>query len=407
MKHKLLFIILLSTISTFGIIRLLQATESTAHSVRDVSGTIIPSNPKNLPYKLVGGVPEYVIGVDDLLEITLQRIGGDAVEKASVRPDGKISFSFLYDVQAAGLTPSELKKSLTQQMLLYIRTPRIEVKVAEYRSKRILVLGAISISVTGISGTRSGPGTYPLKGSTTALSQILEAGGTSPGARLTEVRLTRGGRIYLLNLRQALTVGNRTQDVVLENEDILFVSGPGLGETQVLVFGQVLEPGVKTLDRPYLLDALTASKGFSDIAAESRVHIIRPGTNPYNPTFLTVDVKKLYSGDFSQNVRLEDGDVVNVSKVVLADVNHILSQVGPVLQALTLPATVVSAYTTAFGILPVLRAQNIALQGQTINLLGGGGTTGGTGTIPGGVTIPGGTTTPSGKPAVPETEKKE
>lgn len=101
-------------------------------------------------------------------------------------------------------------------------------------------------------------------------------------------------------------------------------------------------------------------------------------------------------------MRLEDGDVVNVSKVALANVNHILSQISPVLQALTLPATVVSAYTTAFGILPVLKAQNIALQGQTINLLGGGGT----GTTP---TIPSGTTptTPSGKPAVPEPEKKE
>ncbi|MSS73765.1 MAG: hypothetical protein EXS64_20090 [Candidatus Latescibacteria bacterium] len=402
MKRKYLILLLLSTIPAFGIARLLQATETPAHVVQDASGNIIPSNPRNLPYKLIGGVPEYVIGVDDLLEIILQRIGGDVVEKVSVRPDGKISFSFLYDIQAAGLTPSELKRFLTEQMLLYIRTPRIEVQVSEYRSKRILVLGAIATASTGISGLRSGPGTYPLKGLTTALSQILEVGGTAPGARLAEVRLTRGGRIYILNLRQALTVGDRSQDVVMENEDILFVPGPGLGETQILVFGQVLEPGVKTLDRPYLLDALTASKGFTDIAAESRVHIIRPGTNPYNPTFFTVDVQKLYSGDFAQNVRLEDGDVVNVSKVALANVNHILSQIGPVLQALTLPATVVSAYTTAFGILPVLKAQNIALQGQTINLLGGGGT----GTTP---TIPSGTTptTPSGKPAVPEPEKKE
>lgn len=260
MKRKYLILLLLSTIPTFGTARLLQATETPAHVVQDASGNIIPSNPRNLPYKLVGGVPEYVIGVDDLLEVTLQRIGGDVVEKVSVRPDGKISFSFLYDIQAEGLTPSELQRALTQQMLLYIRTPRIEVQVSEYRSKRILVLGAIATASTGISGLRSGPGTYPLRGLTTALSQILEVGGTAPGARLGEVRLTRGGRIYILNLRQALTVGDRSQDVVMENEDILFVPGPGLGETQILVFGQVLEPGVKTLDRPYLLDALTASR---------------------------------------------------------------------------------------------------------------------------------------------------
>ncbi|OGG56177.1 MAG: hypothetical protein A3F84_25560 [Candidatus Handelsmanbacteria bacterium RIFCSPLOWO2_12_FULL_64_10] len=386
----------------FGIARLPQAMEMTLPQVKDAEGHIIPSTPRNFPFKFVDGVPEYVIGIEDVLEITLQRAGGDVVEKVAVRPNGKISFSFLYDIQAAGLTPSEMTKALTQSLSLYIRTPRVELKIAEYRSKRIYVLGAIASITAGITGLRSGPGIYPLKGFTTALAQVLDAGGPAAGARLDEVRLTRGGGNYVLNLQRAFAVGDRSQDVVLETDDALFLPGPGQGQGQVFVLGEVGAPGIKPLERPYLLDVLTASGGFTASAWEGRVHVIRLGANPHHPTIFSVNARRLYKGDLSQNLRLEDGDIVNVSKDVLADVNQVLSQVGPILQALTLPATAVSAYTTAFGILPVLQARNIAIQGQTLNLLGGAGIPG----IPGGEgTIPPTTTTPAPKPAAPE--KKE
>lgn len=402
MKYKILFILILSTIFVFGIARLSRATEVTSPQVQDAEGHVIPSNPRKFPFKLVEGVPEYVIGVEDALEITLHRIGGDVVEKVAVRPNGTISFSFLYDIQAAGLTPSEMTKALTQTLSRYIRTPRIELKVSEYRSKRIYLLGAIASVAAGIGGFRSGPGIYPLKGFTTALAQILDAGGPAAGARLDEVRLTRGGRNYVLNLQRAFAAGDRSQDVVLETDDALFLPGPGQGQGLVFVLGEVSAPGIKPLERPYLLDVLTTSGGFTVNAGEGSVHVIRLGANPHHPTIFSVNARKLYKGDLSQNLRLEDGDIINVSKDALADVNHVISQINPILQALTLPATAVSAYTTAFGILPVLQAREIALQGQTVNLLGGAGIPG----IPGGEgTTPPTTTTPSPKPAT--SEKKE
>lgn len=409
MNRKLLYIIIVSVVPAFGIARLLQANEvglpTGPPQVKDTMGLTIPSDPANLPFKMIAGVPEYVIGTDDQLEITTRKGSVETVEKVLVRPDGKISFSFLYGIQAAGLTPSELTRSLTQGLARYIRTPYLEIKVSDFRSKHVVILGAIGSVATSLTGTRLGPGIYPLKGFTTVLSQILEVGGAVPGARLSEVQLTRGGKVYTLNLQQVLTTGDKRQDVVLENGDALFVRGPGQGQGLVFVLGEVAQPGVKPLERPFLLDVLTSAGGFTASAMEGQVHVIRPGKNPYHPTVFSVNAGKLYRGDFTQNLRLEDGDVVSVSKDALADITRVLGQIGPVLQALTLPATVVSAYTTAFGILPVLRAQNI-LQGQSLNLLGGGttgipgttGTTGGTG----GITIP---SFISPKPVVPEEQK--
>ena len=157
MNNNRLYIFLLSTSFTIGLPATILAIEETIQVdttdvIRDSRGHIIHSDPKNLPFKLVAGVPEYIIGFGDILEVTLHRIGENVTEKMEVGPDGKISFSILFDVQAEGLTPSELKKVLNREMSRYIRSPRIGVKVEQYVSKRVLLLGAISVPVGGGGG---------------------------------------------------------------------------------------------------------------------------------------------------------------------------------------------------------------------------------------------------------------
>ena len=315
-----------------------------------------------------------------------------------VGPDGKISFSILFDIQAEGLTPSELKRVLNQEMSRYIRSPRIGVKVDRYHSKRVLLLGAISVSAgVAHAGETSGSGIYPLEGRTRALSTILDAGGAEPDARLEEVRLTRGGRTYHLNLRKALTEGDNSQNVIMEHGDILFIAGAGHGDRRVFVLGEVANQGLYTLEKATLMDALMAAGGFTAEAVEGRVHVIRTGENPHNPTIYSVNARKLYRGDPSQNMVLEQGDVVHVGREVLADVNHVISLVTPILDALFLPATIVSVYTTGAGVIPIVEGPGgVSFQpGQTLSVPAG------TGLGAAGAT----TSVPSApKPAVPKDE---
>src|SRR5688500_5563720 len=57
--------------------------------------------------------PGYVIGADDVLLIIFWRDKEMSTE-AVVRPDGKISLPLLNDVDAAGLTPEQLRTQLTE-----------------------------------------------------------------------------------------------------------------------------------------------------------------------------------------------------------------------------------------------------------------------------------------------------
>ena len=87
--------------------------------------------------------PDYVIGSDDQLHITVWK-EQELTETLPVRPDGKISMPLLNDVPAAGLTPSQLAASITEKLKKYIADPRVTVVVTAMNSRRVFVTGEVT-----------------------------------------------------------------------------------------------------------------------------------------------------------------------------------------------------------------------------------------------------------------------
>ena len=85
---------------------------------------------------------DYVIGADDTLHISVWK-EPDLSETLPVRPDGKISMPLLNDIAAAGLTPLQLKDSITEKLKKYIADPRVTVVVTAMNSRRIFVTGEV------------------------------------------------------------------------------------------------------------------------------------------------------------------------------------------------------------------------------------------------------------------------
>ncbi len=85
---------------------------------------------------------EYVIGADDMLHISVWK-EPDLTATLPVRPDGKISLPLLNDVPAAGLTPMQLKDSITEKLKKYLADPRVTVVVTAMNSRRIFVTGEV------------------------------------------------------------------------------------------------------------------------------------------------------------------------------------------------------------------------------------------------------------------------
>ena len=113
---------------------------------------------------------EYIIGPEDVLEITVWR-NQDLSKVVAVRPDGRISMPLIGDVTAVGRTPSQLTEEITARLKEFKENPSIAIVVKEVNSYTIFVLGEVQK-----------PGKYPLKSKTTLLQGITMAGGFTPMA---------------------------------------------------------------------------------------------------------------------------------------------------------------------------------------------------------------------------------
>src|SRR3989304_7952252 len=81
---------------------------------------------------------QYVIGPEDVLLIYVWK--EESITKTvPVRIDGKISLPLVNDIQAAGLTPLQLKEILTQKFKVFIDNPNVSVVVTEANSMKVYV----------------------------------------------------------------------------------------------------------------------------------------------------------------------------------------------------------------------------------------------------------------------------
>ena len=308
-----------------------NAPDTLAHSsFVDNRGHPLPTNPDNIAHKFFEGLAEYQIGRKDVLEITTAEGGGRKTERARVLANGTISFSILNDIPVADLSLSEAVRTLRDSLALYIRKPQVQVEVVDYLSKSVSVFGAINTSIS-LTGARSGPGEYPLKGRTKALEQIILAGGPTSDARLDQVRLIRAGRTFVINLQRALSEDDNSQNVILEHGDVIQVPSISLADRRVAVLGEVREPGVFNLStEANMLEAIAASEGFTQEASANRIRLIRR-TDLNNPDIITVNAERILRGDLSQNIALLDGDILVVPRDWLTDLNDLLGELSPIL----------------------------------------------------------------------------
>src|SRR5688572_6593899 len=85
---------------------------------------------------------EYRIGPEDELFISVWK-DETLTRTVPVRPDGKISLPLLNDVQAAGLTPAELREDLKKRLATYMPNPEVSVIVQGVKSLKVSVLGEV------------------------------------------------------------------------------------------------------------------------------------------------------------------------------------------------------------------------------------------------------------------------
>lgn len=179
-------------------------------------------NPIVLPER-----PVYKIAVGDILLIKFFYYPNYDID-VTVRPDGMVTIPLVGEVQAEGMTPSELEQVIRSKYAKILVEPEVSVIVRYFAQQRIFVFGEV----------RS-PGAIPYSGAMTIVDAIASAGGHSTSAKLSSVILMRrqpdgkyvGSRLNL----QAMLEGKEPDIAYLMPQDIVYVPMSNIAKVNVFV----------------------------------------------------------------------------------------------------------------------------------------------------------------------------
>jgi len=247
---------------------------------------------------------KYKIGIDDILNIYIWN-HEDLSRDVPIRSDGNVSLPLIGDIHAAGLEIPEFKTIIEKKYDEYIEHPQITVTCKVPTSLQVSVVGAVEKPETYV-----GPATmtYTLRGDRTLMS-ILSVVEIRPDADLEESYIIRGDKIIPVNLKALLEDGDTSQNVILQPQDTLVIAEP---LKEIVLLGEVKSPGrYKTKRKTTVLDALSRAGGINSKNANLHMAYLARGND-----ILPINFKMLLDyGNMSQNILLNDGDVIYIPNI--------------------------------------------------------------------------------------------
>lgn len=262
---------------------------------------VLLAAPQRRPAPAGGGA--YVLGIGDRLELTV--FGQEDLKKTlEVLADGSVIFPLIGVLPVEGKTLATIRTEVQTRLKDYLVDPQVSLDIKDYQSQPVNVVGEVDK-----------PGTYYLKGPTTLMDIMAQAGWMTQEAG-SEIIITRrdsgsaedeGSRQITISKEELLRGGSQFNPR-LQTGDVITV-GP---EQYFYIRGEVVKPGQYKLgDRPTLLKAVTIAEGLTPYAKKKGIQIIR--TVKGSQTKLTFDLKSIEERK-AEDVAILPNDVIIVDR---------------------------------------------------------------------------------------------
>lgn len=248
----------------------------------------------DLPPPTAADQAKYRLGPGDALQI---RVYGepDLSGAFPISDIGEMDYPLLGTLTVTGMTANEVSAMLQRRLGQgFLVEPSVTAALASYQSQAVQVLGAVTA-----------PGRYYLRGNTTVLQLLSEAGGVKLEG-VDEVRITHGGeggKVTVLSYERLLANGEG--NISLTDGDVVFVP-----ERLITVMGQVNSPGEVAFRKGMTVaTGLAAAGGALATANLGRVYILRGEER------IRVNMRKIINGR-AADVPLEAGDRLLVKESI-------------------------------------------------------------------------------------------
>jgi polysaccharide biosynthesis/export protein len=310
----------------------------------NASATRPPTNP---PVSQLPGAPIqppvppfnlYRLGVGDAIAVVVQRFP-DLSFQAALDQQGFITHPLLRKIYVQGLTVDEAQAVIVREVNKLIINPVVLVSLIAQRP--------VLVTMTGEIGR---PGLYNLsQGTPRVAAALLQAGGTTQKADLRSVKVQRplpNGTLaeQTVDLIKPLKEGTPLPDLRLQDGDVVTVPRlePGtekdydrslvsrsFGKGKITIRFLSYSTGrLAQLDLPIestFVDALTAIGPNPDSANMKKIALVRFDPQQSKAVTRELDGKKALLGDTTQNLALEDNDVIVIGRNLVGRLTYALN----------------------------------------------------------------------------------
>jgi polysaccharide export outer membrane protein len=207
------------------------------------------SNPEDIqafvkPYEVNVTATNYILQPPDEIEIHCTQVPEVHLQRQRIRPDGRVSFEGIGEVEAAGKTPAQVAAVLKEKISQLYSVPGdhpVDVRIAAYGSKLFYVVGQVlrpgPMNYTGRDSVLTAlAAAYP---NTLAWEQRVQV--IRPAATENEIP-----KIFEANFKKMTEHGDTTKDVLLQEGDIVYVP-----PTILASIGMVLEEFITPIARAF------------------------------------------------------------------------------------------------------------------------------------------------------------
>ncbi|SIO49179.1 protein involved in polysaccharide export, contains SLBB domain of the beta-grasp fold [Chitinophaga niabensis] len=200
--------------------------------------------------------PNYRLAAGD--ELVIDVYGYSEVQhKLKVSPEGYVRIPYLGPVYVNGLTMEEATTRITKQLgTIYggIKSGNtfVQISLGTIRSIKVLLIGEIDR-----------PGSYTLPSLATVANALYVSGGPNENGSFRDIQVIRNGApIARFDLYDFLTNGDLTNNIVLQDQDIVKVNPY---KTRVELVGEIKRPAIfEAKDNESLQDILNFAGGYTD-----------------------------------------------------------------------------------------------------------------------------------------------
>ena len=256
------------------------------------------------PVDRVPVTADYVIGPGD--ELLIRAWGQiDLDVHSRVDRNGAVYIPKVGNLNVAGLRYNQLQSFLKSQIGRIYQNFDLNVSMGELRSIDVFVVGQARR-----------PGRYTVSSLSTLANAVFASGGPSPAGSMRHIQLKRGSTVIAdFDLYDLLIKGDKSKDVVLQPEDVIYIMPVG---AQVAMGGQVNNPAIYELKSEVSLgDVLKLAGGLTTTASGSKVYVEQIKDRKDR------SIEEIKLDEVGLAHPLKDGDVLNFAPISPRFVNSV------------------------------------------------------------------------------------